>query len=118
MPIYEYLCTSCGKVTEALQRIADPPLTVCPHCQGTLRKQLSAPAFQFKGSGWYVTDYARKSGSGSGASGSEKAGTEKAGFEKAGSESSKSGSTDASSSKPSGDGGSGAKPAGGSGSKE
>lgn len=62
MPIYEYSCESCGRVTEALQRFADPPLAACPHCGGTLKKLLSAPAFQFKGQGWYVTDYARKGG--------------------------------------------------------
>jgi putative FmdB family regulatory protein len=62
MPLYEYLCESCGRRTEALQRLDDPPLSVCPHCEGPLRKLLSAPAFQFKGSGWYLTDYARKAG--------------------------------------------------------
>ena len=64
MPLFEYLCESCGRRTEALQRLVEPPLAVCPHCQGKLRKLLSAPAFQFKGSGWYLTDYARKSGGG------------------------------------------------------
>jgi putative FmdB family regulatory protein len=64
MPIYEYVCESCGRVTEALQRVDDPPLAECGHCGGPLRKLVSAPAFQFKGSGWYVTDYARKSGGG------------------------------------------------------
>jgi putative FmdB family regulatory protein len=59
MPIYEYLCTACGRRTEAMQRFDEPPLTVCADCGGALRKLLSAPAFQFKGSGWYVTDYAR-----------------------------------------------------------
>jgi putative FmdB family regulatory protein len=72
MPLYEYLCEACGQRTETLQRLADPPLTVCAQCGGTLKKQFSAPSFQFKGSGWYVTDYAR-SGSGS-AGGSEKSG--------------------------------------------
>jgi len=64
MPIYEYQCDECERVTEALQKLNDPPLSECPHCGGKLRKLLSAPSFQFKGSGWYVTDYARKSGSG------------------------------------------------------
>jgi putative FmdB family regulatory protein len=73
MPLYEYLCEACGQRTETLQRLADPPLTVCAQCGGTLKKQFSAPSFQFKGSGWYVTDYAR-SGSGS-AGGSEKSAT-------------------------------------------
>ena len=60
MPIYDYRCERCGKTTEAIQRFVDPPLTECPKCGGPLRKLVSAPAFQFKGSGWYVTDYARK----------------------------------------------------------
>ncbi len=60
MPIYEYQCESCGQRSEAIQRISDPPLTTCDECGGGLRKLISAPAFQFKGSGWYVTDYARK----------------------------------------------------------
>jgi len=72
MPLYEYLCDDCGQRTEALQRLTDPPLEVCPHCNGALKKLLSAPAFQFKGSGWYVTDYAR-SGGGSGKGGEKPA---------------------------------------------
>ncbi len=60
MPIYEYQCQSCSQRTEAIQRISDPPLETCDECGGALRKLLSAPAFQFKGTGWYVTDYARK----------------------------------------------------------
>lgn len=62
MPIYEYACEACGRVTEVIQRFDDPPLTVCPECGGAVKKMLSAPAFQFKGEGWYVTDYARKGG--------------------------------------------------------
>jgi putative FmdB family regulatory protein len=58
MPIYEYECTECGKRTEQLQRMDDPPLAACPSCGGAVKKLLSAPAVQFKGSGWYVTDYA------------------------------------------------------------
>lgn len=60
MPIYEYQCQSCGKRTELLQRMADPPLATCPACGGEVKKLVSAPAVQFKGSGWYVTDYAGK----------------------------------------------------------
>jgi putative FmdB family regulatory protein len=59
MPIYEYVCQSCGKKTEAIQRVGEKPLRVCPHCGGKLKKAISAPAIQFKGSGWYITDYAR-----------------------------------------------------------
>lgn len=67
MPIYEYECRRCGRRIEAMQRLSDPPLSECEQCGGELRKLISAPAFQFKGSGWYVTDYA-KSGSGNGKS--------------------------------------------------
>lgn len=63
MPIYEYQCQSCGHRFEEMQRLADPVLTSCPQCEGELKKLVSAPAFQFKGSGWYVTDYADKKGS-------------------------------------------------------
>jgi len=59
MPIYEYVCQNCGKKTEAIQRVGEKPLRVCPHCGGKLKKAFSAPAIQFKGSGWYITDYAR-----------------------------------------------------------
>jgi putative FmdB family regulatory protein len=60
MPIYEYVCRSCGEKTEVIQRVGEKPLTSCPHCgKRTLKKAVSAPAIQFKGSGWYVTDYAR-----------------------------------------------------------
>lgn len=62
MPIYEYQCQKCEHRLEALQQLSEPPLTTCPECNGELRKLFSAPAFQFKGSGWYVTDYARKGG--------------------------------------------------------
>lgn len=64
MPIYEYECLSCGKRTEVLQRIDDAPLAACPECGSAVRKLVSTPAFQFKGSGWYVTDYAGKKGGG------------------------------------------------------
>lgn len=60
MPIFEYECTECGERTEHLQLSSDSPLVECPQCGGVLRKLLSVPAFQFKGSGWYVTDYAGK----------------------------------------------------------
>ena len=60
MPLYEYQCKKCHSLTERIQKFSDPPLTVCPHCGGELEQVLSAPAVQFKGSGWYVTDYAKK----------------------------------------------------------
>ena len=62
MPLYEYQCQSCGRRVEAIQRLSDAPLTTCEYCSGDLKKLISAPAFQFKGSGWYVTDYADKGG--------------------------------------------------------
>lgn len=66
MPIYEYECLQCGKRTEWLQRMSDGPLAACPQCGGEVRKLFSAPSFQFKGSGFYKTDYVdKKSGPGS-----------------------------------------------------
>lgn len=61
MPIYEYQCSNCGKIEEALQKFSDPPLTRCSHCSGQLHKLISQSSFHLKGSGWYVTDYAGKS---------------------------------------------------------
>jgi putative FmdB family regulatory protein len=71
MPLYEYECQSCGKRTEVLQRFDDPPLAVCPSCGGEVKKLISSPAFQFKGTGWYVTDYAGKKAPGDSKSKSE-----------------------------------------------
>ncbi len=62
MPLYEYQCTVCNERTEVLQRLGEAPIEVCRACGGPLRKLISSPAFQFKGSGWYATDYAKKSG--------------------------------------------------------
>jgi putative FmdB family regulatory protein len=64
MPIYEYRCTACGKDFERLQKMTDNPLQECPFCRGKVRKLLSNTSFHLKGTGWYVTDYARKSGGG------------------------------------------------------
>jgi putative FmdB family regulatory protein len=63
MPIYEYQCQQCSQVTEAMQKFSDAPLTQCPSCQGELKKLISHSTFHLKGSGWYVTDYARKGSS-------------------------------------------------------
>ncbi len=62
MPTYEYRCPACESIVEVIHGVNDPPPRKCPQCgaRRRLEKQLSAPAFQFKGSGWYVTDYARK----------------------------------------------------------
>jgi len=58
MPIYAYRCDRCGVEKDVLQRLSDAPLTVCPECGAeAFHKRLSAPAFQLKGSGWYVTDF-------------------------------------------------------------
>jgi putative FmdB family regulatory protein len=59
MPLYEYQCDSCGHRFEVIQKYSDPPVAVCPKCGGTVHKLLSSPAIQFKGSGFYITDYAR-----------------------------------------------------------
>ncbi len=65
MPLYEYQCQECGRTVEVIQKFSDDPLSECSHCSGTLERLLSAPAIQFKGSGWYITDYARgKNGDG------------------------------------------------------
>ena len=60
MPIYEYECRKCKAHVEAFQKVNDKPLTRCRKCGGKLERQISAPAIQFKGTGWYVTDYAGK----------------------------------------------------------
>ncbi len=63
MPLYEYQCDSCHERFERIQKYSDPPVDVCPKCgAGPVRKLVSSPAIQFKGSGLYITDYARKSG--------------------------------------------------------
>ena len=69
MPLYEYQCKQCHSLTERIQKFSDPPLAVCPHCGGEMEQLLSAPAVQFKGSGWYVTDYPKKSSAGSASGG-------------------------------------------------
>lgn len=71
MPLYEYQCTKCKHTFEKIQKFSDPPVTECPKCGGKVEQLLSAPAIQFKGAGWYVTDYAKKSGSPSGKGGSD-----------------------------------------------
>ena len=74
MPLYEYQCKKCGHRFEKIQKFSDKPIKKCPECGGAVEKTISAPAVQFKGSGWYVTDYAKKgtsAGSSSGDSGSK-----------------------------------------------
>ena len=78
MPIYEYQCADCGERTEVIQRIGEKPIRLCPHCGGKLKKKVSAPAIQFKGTGWYVTDYARARKEGKEGKEGKKSGGEKA----------------------------------------
>lgn len=62
MPLYEYECDVCGRRFEVIQKFSDPPADVCKHCgKGPVHRLFSSPAIQFKGSGWYITDYAKKS---------------------------------------------------------
>jgi putative FmdB family regulatory protein len=97
MPTYEYECRRCQRRLEIIRRLSDPPLTECPECGGELRKLVSAPAFHLKGSGWYVTDYAKKGGEGAAKgeaseggegkatdAGGDKSGGDRAGGDKAG----------------------------------
>jgi putative FmdB family regulatory protein len=60
VPLYEYQCAKCGKRTEKIENVSGPHLKKCPHCGGKVERLLTAPAIQFKGSGWYVTDYSSK----------------------------------------------------------
>ena len=77
MPIYEYLCQACGREHEAMQKLSEPVLTVCPACgKPELKKRISAAGFQLKGNGWYATDF--KGGSGKTKDGGDK-GDKKAG---------------------------------------
>jgi putative FmdB family regulatory protein len=85
MPLYEYQCKKCQHRFEKIQKFSDPPVRKCPKCGGAVEKLISQSAVQFKGSGWYVTDYARKGSSGgsadsaaAGADGSSTKGGEKA----------------------------------------
>ncbi|MBN1568812.1 MAG: zinc ribbon domain-containing protein [Acidobacteria bacterium] len=64
MPIYEYQCTKCGEVFEVFQKVTDEPLSECKFCHAKVEKLISQSSFQLKGSGWYLTDYARRNSSG------------------------------------------------------
>lgn len=73
MPLYEYQCNNCGHRFEKIVKFSDAPIRVCPQCgQEAVEQLLSAPAVQFKGEGWYVTDYARKNSAGSTSGSSDK----------------------------------------------
>jgi putative FmdB family regulatory protein len=70
MPNYEYLCKDCGHRFEQIRKFSDKQLRKCPKCGGVIEQVISAPAVQFKGSGWYVTDYAKKGAASAGSSSS------------------------------------------------
>ena len=61
VPLYEYKCLKCGRLTEKIENVSGPHLKKCPHCGGKVEAVITAPSIQFKGGGWYVTDYAGKS---------------------------------------------------------
>ena len=81
MPLYEYKCLKCGRHTDKIEKVAGPHLKKCPHCGGKVEPVITAPAIKFKGSGWYVTDYAGKSPDG-GSKESKPAGDSKEGGSK------------------------------------
>ncbi len=95
MPLYEYECPTDG-LFERIQKFSDPPLEACPTCGGPIEKLLSAPAIQFKGSGWYITDYARKSTGGEAAG--KKDGSDKGGAKEGSKDSSSSSAAESKSS--------------------
>lgn len=66
MPLYEYECNACARRFEVIQKFSDPLVEICPTCGGVVHKLMSSPAIQFKGTGWYITDYAKKEGAGAG----------------------------------------------------
>ena len=106
MPIYEYRCQDCNHEFERIQSFSDPPVTVCPTCDGSVQKLISRSAFHLKGSGWYVTDYGRNGGKKSDSS--DNATTESTTSDKSGSEKSN-GKTTSTASAPSDSGGESAK---------
>src|SRR5258706_14633256 len=79
MPLYEYQCTKCKHRFERIRKFSDRPITKCPECGSKVEQLISAAAVQFKGSGWYATDYAKKSSSGSSDSGSSDSGSSDSG---------------------------------------
>jgi putative FmdB family regulatory protein len=107
MPLYEYQCEACEKVFERIQKFSDPPIDVCPNCgKGPVKKLPSSPAIQFKGSGFYITDYPKKSSPDSGGKSGGSSSSDSSASNTSGSSSSSSSSSTSSSStsdtKPSG----------------
>ena len=76
MPLYEYKCLKCGRKTEKIENVSGPHLRKCPHCGGKVEPVITAPAIQFKGAGWYVTDYGGKKSSGGDGEKTDKPATE------------------------------------------
>jgi putative FmdB family regulatory protein len=77
VPLYEYKCLKCARRTEKIETVAGPHLKKCPHCGGKVEALISAPSIQFKGSGWYVTDYAGKKTGGNDGSKEDKSSADK-----------------------------------------
>jgi putative FmdB family regulatory protein len=77
MPLYEYQCKKCRHRFERIQKFSDPHVKKCPDCGGPVEQMVSAPAVQFKGTGWYVTDYPKKSSEGSSSSSNGESGSKK-----------------------------------------
>ncbi len=109
MPLYEYECETCSHRFEVIQKFSDAPIAVCPKCGGPVQKLLSSPAIQFKGSGFYLTDYGRGTGSksesantkaGKAESGATSGGSDSAAKSDSGSADTKASTTDTSSAKP------------------
>ena len=76
MPLYEYKCLKCGRNTEKIENVSGPHLKKCPHCGGKVESVITAPSIQFKGAGWYVTDYGGKKSSGGDGDKADKPATE------------------------------------------
>jgi len=84
MPLYEYQCDVCGSRFEVIQKYSDGPVEACTSCGGAVKKLMSSPAIQFKGSGWYITDYARKGSTRAGSESSAAGETSSSGEAKSG----------------------------------
>jgi putative FmdB family regulatory protein len=119
MPLYEYQCDACSHRFERIQKFSDPLVDTCPSCGGVVRKLLSSPAFQFKGTGWYITDYPKKKSSseeGKSSEGKSSEGKPSAGGSSSSTDNKSSGTTSGGSSGTSGGPGSSGSASGGSGS--
>jgi putative FmdB family regulatory protein len=96
VPLYEYACDACGERFEIIQKFSDAPPAACPKCgKGPVVRQMSSPAIQFKGTGWYITDYSQKGKSGSDGAAAEKKSSGTSGDKPAAADTSKADSTPA-----------------------